>query len=109
MSDAGKTGRRLSVVRRENQGDPHNALVFWKSEALRLKKRVRELDAANKRLQAFLRPFVMGHIKFRAEKRHQLEKLGISDPDSFLQLAAGMSDAEFSRWYTEVVNVIDGR
>jgi hypothetical protein len=76
----------LSIIRPRKDGDAHNALVYWKSEAQRLKRHKRELEAANKRLQSFLRPFVMGHLKFRAEKRHQLEKLGISDPDSFLQL-----------------------
>jgi hypothetical protein len=98
---------KLLIVR--DHGDAHNALIYWKSEAQRLKKRLRDLEAQNARLHTFARPLLMAHLKLRAETRHQLDRLGMSDVDVILQLAASKSDEEFGPWFAELVNVFDQR
>ncbi len=100
---------KLSIVRHDPKGDAHNALVYWKSEAQRQKRKARELEDQNARLHSFVRPLLMAHLKTRAETKHQLDRLGMSDVDVILQLAASKTDEEFGPWFADLVNIIDQR
>lgn len=39
--------------------------------------------------------------------RFTLERLGMSDADTILQLAAAKSDAEFGPWFADLVRILD--
>ena len=101
---------KLAVVTPpEQKADAHNALLYWKNEAQRRKTKIRELESQNGRLQSFVRPLLMAHLKLRAETRRQLERLGLPDADTILQLAATKSDDDFGVWFKELVESLDPR
>jgi hypothetical protein len=100
----------LSIVPAPRQnGDPRNAVIYWKSEAQRRKAKIRELESQNARLLGFVRPLLVAHLKLRAETRHALDRMGLPDADTILQLAAAKSDEEFGLWFSELVALFERR
>lgn len=98
---------KISLVPRSPKGDVRDALIYWKSEAQRRKTKIHDLESQVDRLTSFVRPLLVAHLKLRVETRHQLDRLGMPDADTILQLAAGKSDEAFGAWFSEILCLIE--
>jgi hypothetical protein len=98
---------KLTIVSRGCGGTrEHSALVYWKEEAKRRKATIRDLEKQNERVIGFVKPLHLAHLKMRAKTKLALERLGMSDADTILQLAAAKSDAEFGPWFADLVRML---
>lgn len=76
----------------------HGAVVKFKSEAVAGRKTIRRLQAENAELKLMALGVIRTWFLFTDNYRARLKEAGIAEPEKILELATGLSAAEFAEW-----------